>query len=140
MLFREKAMGRARDLLAHFVLSLPPKGHDMAAHEGDRSGSKVMSGIFKLLVLTFFGLAAGIVYNEWSASLPETVGGPGQPLTRLDLQSYGVGLVAGIVLWQIGAAPWNELPGRVRRYLLSKTYIYQFIVVSAACVAVLIYL
>jgi hypothetical protein len=139
-LFREKAMGRARELLAHFVLSLPTREHDMAAHEGDRSGSKAMSGLVKLLLLAFFGLAVGVIYNEWSASLPETVAGPGQPLTRLDLQSYGVGLVAGMLLWQIGAVPWNELPGRVRRYLLSKTHIYQFVVVSAACVAVLIYL
>ena len=99
-----------------------------------------MSSITKLLVLAFFGLAACVVYNEWSATLPETIGGPGQPLTRLELQSYGVGLAAGMVLWQLVSVPWAELPGRVRRYLLSKTHIYQFIVVGAACVAVLIYL
>ena len=112
----------------------------MSAQEGERSGSKAMSSITKLLVLAFFGLATGVVYNEWSATLPETIGGPGQPLTRIDLQSYGVGLVAGMVLWQIASVPWGELPGRVRRYLLSKTHIYQFMAIGAACLAVLIYL
>ena len=99
-----------------------------------------MSSIVKLLVIAFFGVAASVVYNEWSATLPEIIGGPGQPLTRLDLQSYGVGLVAGIVLWELASVPWAELPARVRRYLLSETQIYLFLIVTAACMAVLIYL
>jgi len=111
----------------------------MAPNEGDGGGSKGMSSVAKLFVLVFFGVVAGVAFNEWSATLPKTVGGPGQPLARLDLQSYGVGLIAGILLWQIGSVPWGELPGRVRHYLLSKTHIYQFAMIGAACVLVLIY-
>jgi hypothetical protein len=111
----------------------------MAPGDGDGGGSKGMSSFAKLLVLVFFGMAVGVAFNEWSATLPKTVGGPGQALSRLDLQSYGVGLVAGMLLWQIGIVPWGELPGRFRQYLLAKTRIYQFAVIGAACVLVLIY-
>ena len=53
---------------------------------------------------------------------------------------YALFLLAGMVLWQIASVPWGELPGRVRRYLLSMTYIYQFMAIGAACIAVLIFL
>lgn len=111
----------------------------MAPNEGDGGGGKGMSSFAKLLVLVFFGIAAGVAFNEWSATLPKTVGGPGQVFSLLDLKSYGVGLVAGILLWQIGSVPWGQLPGRFRQYLLSKTHIYQFAMIGAACVLVLIY-
>jgi hypothetical protein len=99
-----------------------------------------MSSVVKLMVLTFVGVAIAVIYNQWVGGMPATAGGGADlPLGRLDLVSYGAGLVAGFLLWQFGDVKWGELPARARAFVLAQTRTYQFVAVSAACLAVLFY-
>ena len=99
-----------------------------------------MSGLVKVTFLLFFGLVLGFSYNAWPvvSNAPYGVAGASD-LQAVDIISYAAGLVVGMVLWQIGSVPWSAVPARLRAYLASQLHFCQFVMMGAACIAVLVY-
>jgi hypothetical protein len=117
-LFRGERSRTSGDLLASFLAT--------------QFGS-AMSGVVKASFLLFVGLALGVCFNEWPITGDAVVTATGD-LGVIDMMSYAAGLVAGMVLWQIGSVPWVELPGKVQHYMAAQMHFYQFVVVGGACV------
>jgi hypothetical protein len=88
-----------------------------------------------------FGLALGLAFNTWPiAEEARFALGNGVAAGGIDMFSYGAGLVAGMMLWQIGSVPWAALPKQMHLFLVSKVEFYKFIALGSACVAILFYL
>lgn len=99
-----------------------------------------MSIVVRLLVLMVLGLALGLAFNSWPiAEDARHALGNGVTPGSLDMISYGAGLAAGMMLWQVGSVPWAAMPKHFHRFLVSKVEFYKFIAVASACIAVLIY-
>lgn len=99
-----------------------------------------MSGIVRLMVSLVVGLALGISYNAWPIAGDVSFASGRSAVHTIDIMSYVSGMMVGIVLWQISSVPWAQLPQQVNAYLASQMHFYQFVVLGAACVAVLVYL
>jgi len=101
-----------------------------------------MSGLVKVLVLLFVGLALGVGYNAWpiagGAYLSAT--GTAGVAPAIDIISYATGITVGMLLWQLGSVPWVEMPVHVQKYLASKMEFYQLLIFGGACIGVLLYL
>ena len=98
-----------------------------------------MSRLVKASFVLFVGLALGVCFNARAITGDAVLTATGD-LGAIDILSYAAGLVAGMVLWQIGSVPWVELPGKVQHYLAAQMHFYQFAVIGGACILVLIYL
>lgn len=97
-----------------------------------------MTGFVRVCVLLVAGLALGIGYNAWpGAGGADYASADGNG--TFDVVSYASGLVVGMMLWQIGSVPWSALPARLHQYLMSQMHFYQFAMMGAACLFVLIY-
>jgi hypothetical protein len=98
-----------------------------------------MSIVVKACLLLFTGTALGLGYNAWpalglgSSIHGEILGG------SVDVVSYAIGLIVGMVLWQAGSVQWAALPTQMHQYLMSQMHFYQFIALGAGCLFVLVY-
>ena len=53
--------------------------------------------------------------------------------------SYAIGLLVGMILWQIGSVQWAQLPTRMHQYFIAQMPVYRFVLMGGACVLVLMY-
>lgn len=86
------------------------------------------------------GLGLGVAVDTWPI-VDEGAFERGTRLgaTGIDLVSYGIGLLVGMMLWQIGSVRWAQLPYRLHKYFISQMPLYRFVLMGSACILVLIY-
>lgn len=86
------------------------------------------------------GLGLGVILDSWPI-LDDSAfeRGNGFGVTGIDMVSYGIGLLVGMVLWQIGSVRWAMLPFRLHKYFVSQMPLYRFVLMGSACILVLIY-
>ena len=94
-----------------------------------------MSSFVRVLVLMMTGLGLGGAFDTW----PTVERGIRLGATGIDMVSYAIGLLVGMMLWQIGSVRWATLPYRLHKYFVSQMPLYRFVLMGSACILVLIY-
>lgn len=86
------------------------------------------------------GLGLGVAFNTWPVLDEATFADEsGFGISGLDIISYAIGLLVGMMLWQISSVRWAAMPYRVHKYFVSQMPVYRFVVLASACVLVLVY-
>ena len=86
------------------------------------------------------GLAIGVAFDTWPIledgffDRRHVVDANG-----IDMASYAIGLLIGMILWQFGSVQWAQLPTRMHQYFVAQMPLYRFVLMGGACVLVLIY-
>ena len=97
-----------------------------------------MRGPIFIATVLLAGLGIGLMLDIFAPSLgiasSSTPNGP-----ALDYGSYMTGLVVGALAATIAGLPWETLPTRMHRFIVSKRHIYNFAIVAAACLGILLY-
>ncbi len=86
------------------------------------------------------GLAIGVAFDTWPI-LDDGIFDRGSRLNAagIDMVSYAIGLLVGMILWQIGSVQWTQLPTRMHQYFIAQMPVYRFVLMGGACVLVLMY-
>lgn len=99
-----------------------------------------MSSLVRVLLLMMAGLAIGVALDTWPILDQGLLVSDSRFVAAgIDMISYATGLFVGMILWQIGSVQWAQLPTRMHQYFMEQMPIYRFLLMSGACLLVLIY-